>query len=440
MFLYFFLTEKCGTRIFRSGRRIFFAQQTPFGDNSTTVSRGAPSGLALGEVSLKYMENEIIQIEALKEEIEKLRSQFYIFYELTKAMRTTLRFDEVVYIILTGLTAHQGLAFNRGILFVVDEANKKINGFMGIGPMDNREAHGIWQHIEKENKDLYDLIKNYRRVKEDNIKPKFMELVESLSFPLSNESGILFDVLIEKSPLHIKGEKLEKFKNNGIITQLQLKEFLISSLWIKDKPEAIIIVDNCVTQKPISEEDVRIFNMFVEQAMGAVENSQEFEDTLIKAHTDSLTGLWNHGYFQYKLDEEIEKTKTQGKTMSMMMVDLDNFKKFNDTFGHIQGDSALKKISEILKESSRKADILCRYGGEEFSLIVPTAGKDEALNLAERIRKSVQDKEILGNRFTVSIGIASFPIDAGDKRTLVRKSDEALYEAKKRGKNQIVLA
>ena len=125
---------------------------------------------------------------------------------------------------------------------------------------------------------------------------------------------------------------------------------------------------------------------------------------------------------------------------SVLMIDVDDFKSFNDTHGHTQGDSALRHISGLLKENCRKIDILCRYGGEEFALILPTNNKQETAPLAERIRKSIEEKEILSHNFTISIGIASFPQDSLDKEKLVKKADQALYEAKRRGKNRIALA
>jgi diguanylate cyclase (GGDEF)-like protein len=387
--------------------------------------------------NVKYLQE---QVKKFKEETDRVRYQLYIFYELTKAMRTTLHLEESVYIILTGLTAHQGLAFNRAILFLVDEENQKINGFMGIGPIDSQEANAIWRSIEQQKLDLYDLIKTYNRIKEEKLKPKFMEFIQSLSFPLSEESGFIYDVLWEKGTLHIKENKINEYESDPLSNQLQLKEFLIAPLWIKDKPAGLIIVDNSITRKPISDEDIRIFNMFVEQAAGAIENSQAFEDTLVKSHTDPLTSLWNHGYFQYKLDEELMKAKAKSYPLSILMLDLDDFKKFNDTYGHIRGDEALRTISETLKENGRPQDVICRYGGEEFSIILPSTNREEALAIAEQIRKNISEKNILGNKFTLSIGLANYPHDGLDKDTLVKKSDVALYRAKREGKNKIVLA
>ncbi|MFH1877083.1 MAG: sensor domain-containing diguanylate cyclase [Candidatus Omnitrophota bacterium] len=387
--------------------------------------------------TLKHLQE---QNNKLREEADRIRYQLYIFYELTKAMRTTLHLEEIVYIILTGLTAHQGLAFNRAILFLVDEHDKTINGFMGIGPMDSHEANAIWQSIDQQKMDLYDLIKTYNRIKEEKLKPKFMEFIQSLSFPLNEESGFIYDILMEKGTLHIKENKINEYENDPLSIQLQLKEFLISPVWIKERPAGLIIVDNYITRKKISDEDIRIFNMFVEQAAGALENSQTFEDSLVKAHTDPLTGLWNHGYFQYKLDEDLMKAKAKNLPLSIMMIDLDDFKKFNDTYGHMQGDDALRKISDALKSTAHAHDVICRYGGEEFSIILPQTTCEKSWVIAEALRNHISQSDILGNKFTISIGLASYPGDGLDKDTLIKKADVALYRAKREGKNRIVLA
>ncbi len=383
------------------------------------------------------MDNEV---KRLQEEVDKLRSQLYVFYELTKAMRTTLRLDEITYIILTGLTAHEGLRFNRAAIFFIDEKNKKIDGFMGLGPIDGEEASQIWQNIESENKDLYDLIQNYHQMKENKVESKFMELIKSFSFGLNDKNSIISKLVNKKVCLRFKENQLDEFKDDPFIKKLNLGEFLACSLWIKGKVTGIVVVDNYITKKPITEDDIKIFEMFMEQSSGALENSQSFESTLTKAHTDPLTSLWNHGYFQYKLDEELSKAAASGLPLSVMMMDLDDFKKFNDACGHIQGDRALKKIAEIIKENCRKIDIVCRYGGEEFVLILPANKKKEAKLLAQRIRESIANTKILEHRFSLSIGVATFPEDASQKLDLVQKADQALYQAKNKGKNRVVLA
>lgn len=382
------------------------------------------------------------ELDRLKNEIEKTRFQLYIFYELSQAMRTTLHLDEVAYIILTGLTAHHGLGFNRALLFLTDEENKQIYGFMGIGPMDSEEANTIWKAIEKQKMDLYTLIEKYHRIKKEPAKPKFMEFTRSLRFTLTPESGILYEALHEINPLHIDITQKEGkgYIHDPLVTTLKLEEFIIASLWSKDTPLGVIVVDNCITHKTVSEDEIRILTMFVKQAAAAIENSKVFEHTLIQSHTDSLTNLWNYGYFQYKLDEEIMKAKNQGHEVSVLMLDLDDFKKFNDTLGHQAGDEVLKTVGIILRNNSRKIDIVARYGGEEFALILPYTNKTEAKKIAERIRKSVEQISMIDTPFTVSIGIACFDEDARDKTELIKEADSALYRAKNEGKNKTILA
>ncbi|MCK5394151.1 MAG: sensor domain-containing diguanylate cyclase, partial [Candidatus Omnitrophica bacterium] len=261
----------------------------------------------------------------------------------------------------------------------------------------------------------------------------------SLTFEYCSENKILFDSLQTNNTFHFKKLSSSEFQDDPLIQKLNLEEFLICSLWIKNQAKGIIIVDNCVTKKPIEPDDIKIFNMFIEQASGAIENSQSFESTLTKAHTDSLTSLWNYGYFQYKLDEELIKANSIKLPLSVMMIDVDDFKKFNDAYGHIQGDNALKELSAIIKENCRKIDILCRYGGEEFSLILPNNNKQDANLLGERIRKSIEQKEIISYNFTVSIGISSYPEDGLNKLTIINQADKSLYQAKRNGKNQVVL-
>jgi diguanylate cyclase (GGDEF)-like protein len=118
------------------------------------------------------------------------------------------------------------------------------------------------------------------------------------------------------------------------------------------------------------------------------------------------------------------------------MIDIDNFKAFNDTHGHQAGDSVIREISVIFRDASRRIDIIARYGGEEFGIIMPLTKKEEALILAERIRKAVENNRGLKN-ITISIGIASFPENGPTKETLIAAADKALYEAKRTGKNKI---
>ncbi|HBR22384.1 MAG TPA: hypothetical protein DD713_07470 [Nitrospiraceae bacterium] len=160
------------------------------------------------------------------------------------------------------------------------------------------------------------------------------------------------------------------------------------------------------------------------------------------AVTDGLTGLYNHRAFQEKLSEETNRAERYFKTFSLIMLDIDHFKSFNDIYGHQTGDLALKEISKIIRNELRTVDFPARYGGEEFILILPETSVDGALIVAERIRNAVAEHQFMsqsGERLllTVSAGVACYPDDATPKEDLIKKADKALYFAKDRGRNTV---
>jgi diguanylate cyclase (GGDEF)-like protein len=167
-----------------------------------------------------------------------------------------------------------------------------------------------------------------------------------------------------------------------------------------------------------------------------------FQETRRLAITDSLTGLFNRRHFYKHLAIEVARSKRYGNTFSVMLFDIDNFKKINDTYGHHAGDMALIKISDIFKAVSRETDVIVRFGGEEFIIILPNTTEDAAYALANRIKQTVEEADFKIStreriRLTLSGGIASFPGNASDEHSLLNAADQALYAAKAAGKNRI---
>jgi len=382
------------------------------------------------------------EVERLKEELKKTRTELNILYEISNAMRTTLKLEEILYIILTGVTCHMGLGFNRAMLFLLNEKENLLEGKIGIGPDTGEEADKIWKGIEAQKMDLEDLISGYKNSKFSESRLNL--LVRDLKIPLERaEDRILVLTFLEELPLHITKETISKFSSDPLASILNAEEFVAVPLKAKDKVIGVILADNIYTKKPITRDDIRLLTMFTNQAGLAIENAYLYEKTVIQSHTDSLTHLWNHGYFQYKLDEILEKSKKENLPLSLIMLDLDNFKTYNDKLGHQFGDEVLIKISQIIRESCRKDDFACRYGGEEFTIILPQTIKSEAYIIAERLREKIEKfpfkgKDVLPEeRFTVSLGIASFPEGGENKQDLIMCADKKLYEAKSLGKNKI---
>ena len=159
-----------------------------------------------------------------------------------------------------------------------------------------------------------------------------------------------------------------------------------------------------------------------------------------QANIDGLTGIYNHRYFQERLNSEVERAGRYGRHLSLLILDVDNFKVFNDTWGHQEGDKLLVLFVGVCQKCIRSMDMLARYGGEEFVVILPETDSEAALVIAERIREAVEKQTAAtfgkNKGATVSAGVASFPQHGATRHSLILNSDAALYYAKQRGKNQ----
>ncbi len=186
----------------------------------------------------------------------------------------------------------------------------------------------------------------------------------------------------------------------------------------------------------------------------ALENAHAFAEQQALAITDALTGLYNRRQFNLRLEEEVGRAVRYQEPVSLVMVDIDDFKSFNDTFGHPAGDKVLKSLAVVMRGNLRRVDMLARYGGEEFAIILPRALPGDAFRVAERVRVAVETQmqaivaDICASaapgkppreKITISMGVASAPDHAQDAPKLLNLADIALYEAKRRGKNQVCL-
>jgi len=160
--------------------------------------------------------------------------------------------------------------------------------------------------------------------------------------------------------------------------------------------------------------------------------------------TDSLTGLYNRKHLMETLDKEVSRSQRHNHTFSLLVIDIDHFKKYNDTYGHLAGDEVLSRLASVFKESIRSSDYAARYGGEEFIIMLPEVGPEQGVEGAERVRHKVAEERFDGEgesiKVTISVGVASYPENGEDAESVIRNADEALYEAKELGRNQVVLA
>lgn len=170
--------------------------------------------------------------------------------------------------------------------------------------------------------------------------------------------------------------------------------------------------------------------------------SRDFEQQYLLATTDGLTELYNHRYFQEQMRMHVEQAKRYETPFSLIIIDIDFFKKFNDMYGHQAGDSVLRQVAQLLKTSVRTTDVVCRYGGEEMSIILPNTPKNMSILTAEKICKRVASKRFkLSNHqessVTISLGVATFPDDGETASEIIESADKRLYQSKHNGRNQV---
>jgi diguanylate cyclase (GGDEF)-like protein len=380
----------------------------------------------------------------LHQELERMEWEFSMLYEISNAMRATLKLDQVLYIILTALTSHEGLGFNRAMLFLVNEKESVLEGVMGIGPHSAEEAGKIWSAVSSSKMTLEDFIAAYDTFRRDP-ESKLNTLVKGMKIPLREDMGILALTILEGMPFEITTDEAKQMVDPEILNTLNTNYFVTVPLKAKDKILGAILVDNVFNKKPITKSDVRMLTMFANHAGLAIENSRLYEETVYLSCTDWLTGLWNYGRLQETLSSELSRARNDQSNLSFVMIDVDNFKYYNDTFGHMKGDETLRQIAAVMKNKSRKFDFAARYGGEEFAIIMPGTSKEAARLFSERLRIEIERLYVTEAPLeqkkhpTISSGIATFPEDTNTKDELISRADLALYEAKRGGKNRTCL-
>ncbi len=391
---------------------------------------------------LAMEEKHFIHTQNLQEKLSRANRELTMLYEISNAMRTSLDLDHILYIILTCVTAHTGLGFNRAILFLINPKERCLEPQMAICPESGEHAQKIWQYISTTKPHLEDLIRE-ENISQDMTQSSLLKLVKQLKIPLEIDSpSLLAKAYHAGSPVHISPQEIGRYSDDALLQTFKTNELVIMPLKAKDKVNGLIIADNLYTQKPITTDDLRMFVMLANQAGLAIENSHLYEIVRHKSRTDALTHLWNHGFFQDQLTKEIGISQAGHHPLSLMILDMDDFKKLNDTCGHQNGDFILKEIARILTDSSRENDYVCRYGGEEFSVILTQTNKEQGMAIAERLRQRIASHPFRipcaeqPLKVTVSIGLAVSPDDAQTKEDLIAKADKAMYIAKFSGKNQ----
>ncbi len=243
-----------------------------------------------------------------------------------------------------------------------------------------------------------------------------------------NSSPVAYNTLMEESIL------VEDLNRIGMLSPR-----LLIPLKSKDTLNGIIILGEKLTGEDFIESEMEFLMELGKFAAIAVDNSRLY----LMATLDRMTRLYIHHYFQERLLEEMKRSRRNETPLCLIMSDIDHFKKFNDTYGHQQGDIVLKEVAQIFKNQVRSIDIPARYGGEEFAIILPETELIDAIAIARRLRKCIEEYEFSGQKdplhVTISLGVALYDPDRDkEKKDLIERTDSALYKAKDSGRNRVV--
>lgn len=264
-------------------------------------------------------------------------------------------------------------------------------------------------------------------------------------FNVKPGEGIAGKVYQDGLPLLVENAVQDPQIHHTARPRYKTDSFVIVPLKKGGRTSGLISIADKADGTSFSEEDLDLLqamSSFITMAMDRSELHEKAEKLKEISITDPLTGLLNRRYFQERLMEEIEGCKRHGLPVCLIMVDIDDFKQVNDTYGHLKGDEAIKSLASSLRKTIRSIDVASRYGGEEFTVILPQTDKEDAHRIAKRLCESFSMEgtaQLDIPRLTVSVGLSSFPEDAETIDGLIDSADRALYQAKHSGKNRVIV-
>jgi diguanylate cyclase (GGDEF)-like protein len=268
--------------------------------------------------------------------------------------------------------------------------------------------------------------------------------LEQFSFPLDRGSSVIGRALLTNEVQVIRDEASRYWCNKVFVESLHLERFVVIPFVLGDKPLGALLVENSENlpkQYLIEALDPLRYHIPL-----GLENRRLYKHVERISIHDELTGLYNYRFFKRRCEEEVSRCVRYGRKLSMAMLDIDHFKRFNDDFGHQVGDKALEITARVLKEATRTHSVVARYGGEEFVIIEAECDKMQFASAIERVRERIAEQIVPGEdglptrRLTVSAGIATLPDDGQDAESLIRAADYALLYSKRNGRDRITLA
>ncbi|MFZ5445269.1 MAG: diguanylate cyclase [Myxococcota bacterium] len=365
----------------------------------------------------------------LAQENAALRHAIALLHEVSVLLHRSLELEEACYAILTGVTAGVGLGFNRAMLFLAARDGSGLEGTMAVGPADRLEADRVWKTLEAGAADLQTLAAAVR-----GAHSPLDRQVRATKVPRAGTS------LLSRALRRGDVTRAEP-GDDDLEGLLDLDTGIAAPLTSPSGIVGVLYADNRFTRRPCEPVLEHVFSLVADHAGRAVENAQRFETVARAARTDALTGLGHHGALMERLTAELARARATSRPLSVVMLDLDDFKRVNDRLGHLAGDALLAGLAQRLAHHVRGDAQVFRYGGEEFTVVLPGADPRDALTIAERLRLAVAREPFPvadGRRLevTCSVGVVTLGAETS-VHAFVDAADQALLEAKRTGKNVV---
>lgn len=344
---------------------------------------------------------------------------------MTRAMLATQSIDRLRTITLLGMTAGSVLGFSRAALLVYDEDSRTLVGTSAIGPYDEDEAQEIWDAIETIDKTLEDRIAELAASETES---RFEEFVRTLECSLEDAApdDEIQAALAANGPLRFVRERPV---NPAIVALAPPKEFLVCAIKLRSRPLGVVIADNRYTLAPIDRSALDFISFLLDAAALVSENLRLTESVETLARHDALTGLFNRREFETRLQEEQSRAQRLGSQCGLLLLDVDHFQAVNDTYGRKAGDELLQTVGVLLRSTLRAHDIVARFGGDEFAVLVTDTNAEQVTAIAARVGTQALEQGI-----SLSVGASVWPRDNLDASVLFAEADTKLYEAKHGGR------
>jgi diguanylate cyclase (GGDEF)-like protein len=358
---------------------------------------------------------------------------------LTTQMLRAPDLDHALYAMLSGVTSGFGLGFHRAALFVRGDDPHVFVGSKAIGPADEDDAHRIWEEMEYEGKALEQIVLDYAHGKADNRYESFVRTLALRESDGGADAGAADDeiaaALRATEPLLFTRERPA---NTSLHTLRPARAFVVAAVARRTSAgagaRALLFADDAWSERPVAPERLARLAVFLDQLGLVWENLALYREVEALARVDALTGVSNRRVFEERLRDEQSRAQRGATPLSILLIDLDDFKTINDTRGHAAGDEALRVLAGLFSHALRAHDTVARIGGDEFAVLLPGIAAAEAVAVARRIGALAKLAGV-----SLSIGGATYPDDTDDIASVLRLADQALYAAKRGGRARAVL-